>query len=102
MLQFSVKEGWEPLCRFLEVPVPDVSFPRVNSTADIQNDLKTVDRAGWKLMWITMFAAGAAVCAAWVLGGKGVAIAVAVIEISYLASCVVRARSMGVAKSKVA
>ena len=32
-LEFSVKQGWEPLCRFLEIPVPDEPFPRVNSTA---------------------------------------------------------------------
>ncbi len=30
LLIFSVKEGWEPLCRFLEVPIPDTPFPHVN------------------------------------------------------------------------
>lgn len=31
LLIFSVKEGWEPLCKFLGVPVPkNVSFPHVN------------------------------------------------------------------------
>ena len=33
LLVFDVKEGWEPLCRFLEVPVPDKPFPRLNDTA---------------------------------------------------------------------
>ena len=33
LLVFNVKEGWEPLCRFLEVPVPDEPFPRLNDTA---------------------------------------------------------------------
>jgi hypothetical protein len=28
LLVFDVTEGWEPLCRFLEVPVPDKPFPR--------------------------------------------------------------------------
>jgi hypothetical protein len=32
LLVFDVKEGWEPLCAFLGVPVPDTPFPRVNST----------------------------------------------------------------------
>ena len=32
LLVFNVKEGWEPLCNFLGVPVPDKPFPRVNST----------------------------------------------------------------------
>lgn len=35
LLEFSVTEGWEPLCGFLEVPVPDVPFPWVNSTEEM-------------------------------------------------------------------
>ena len=31
-LEFNVKEGWGPLCAFLELPVPDVPFPRINDT----------------------------------------------------------------------
>lgn len=31
LLVFNVKEGWEPLCKFLGVPVPAAPFPRVNS-----------------------------------------------------------------------
>lgn len=30
LLVFSVKDGWEPLCDFLEVPVPDADFPHHN------------------------------------------------------------------------
>lgn len=37
LLEFSVKEGWEPLCAFLGVPVPDVPFPWTNSAGEIQN-----------------------------------------------------------------
>jgi len=33
LLVFDVKEGWEPLCRFLDVAVPDKPFPRLNDTA---------------------------------------------------------------------
>ena len=32
LLIFNVKEGWKPLCDFLNVPVPDKPFPWVNST----------------------------------------------------------------------
>jgi hypothetical protein len=32
LLVFDVAGGWAPLCRFLDVPVPDVPFPRMNST----------------------------------------------------------------------
>ncbi|AQZ64317.1 unnamed protein product [[Actinomadura] parvosata subsp. kistnae] len=30
LLVFDVREGWEPLCRFLEVDVPDEPFPHLN------------------------------------------------------------------------
>ncbi|MXO51218.1 hypothetical protein GRI42_07860 [Erythrobacter gaetbuli] len=35
LLVFHPKEGWEPLCRFLDVPVPPEPFPRVNSRDEI-------------------------------------------------------------------
>jgi hypothetical protein len=31
LLVFEVKEGWEPLCRFLGVPVPATPFPHANA-----------------------------------------------------------------------
>lgn len=34
LLVFDVAQGWEPLCAFLGVPVPDTPFPRTNSTAE--------------------------------------------------------------------
>ena len=34
LLVFDVAEGWEPLCRFLEVPVPDMPFPHRNVRSD--------------------------------------------------------------------
>ncbi len=34
LLVYDVVQGWEPLCEFLEVPVPDSPFPRVNSADD--------------------------------------------------------------------
>ncbi len=37
LLVYDVKEGWEPLCRFLNVPAPvDTPFPRLNDTAASQ------------------------------------------------------------------
>lgn len=32
LLVFEVKQGWEPLCKFLGKPVPDQPFPHVNDT----------------------------------------------------------------------
>jgi len=34
LLVYEVKEGWEPLCEFLSVPVPDEPFPHVNERDD--------------------------------------------------------------------
>jgi len=34
LLVYEVSQGWEPLCRFLGVPVPTGPFPRVNTTGD--------------------------------------------------------------------
>jgi len=44
LLIFNVKEGWEPLCNFLELPVPDEPFPRVN------------DKNSFKMRWRFMSA----------------------------------------------
>ncbi|OLN90226.1 hypothetical protein CCHL11_10197 [Colletotrichum chlorophyti] len=30
LLEYDLKMGWEPLCAFLDKPVPDVPFPQVN------------------------------------------------------------------------
>lgn len=32
LLVYDVKAGWEPLCEFLGVPVPNIPFPRTNRT----------------------------------------------------------------------
>ncbi len=31
LLIYQVKDGWEPLCKFLDVPVPNEPFPRTNN-----------------------------------------------------------------------
>jgi hypothetical protein len=36
LLVFDVRDGWEPLCAFLDVAVPDTEFPRTNSTAEFR------------------------------------------------------------------
>jgi Sulfotransferase domain len=32
LLVWSVADGWEPLCEFLELPVPDTPFPHLNDS----------------------------------------------------------------------
>ncbi len=34
LLLFEVAEGWEPLCRFLGLAVPDTPFPRINNVRE--------------------------------------------------------------------
>lgn len=34
LLVYDVAQGWQPLCSFLRLPVPDMPFPNVNSTAE--------------------------------------------------------------------
>jgi len=36
LLVYEVSQGWEPLCKFLNVPVPDTPFPRVNSRDEMK------------------------------------------------------------------
>lgn len=39
LLVFEPKQGWEPLCKFLNRPVPDQPFPHVNDTASFNKML---------------------------------------------------------------
>jgi len=34
LLVFQVRNGWGPLCEFLDVPVPDMAFPRTNDRSE--------------------------------------------------------------------
>jgi hypothetical protein len=38
LLIFDVRTGWEPLCKFLDVPVPAEPFPRMATTAQYTGD----------------------------------------------------------------
>ncbi|RMD90509.1 MAG: sulfotransferase family protein [Alphaproteobacteria bacterium] len=37
LLVYDVGAGWEPLCAFLGVPVPDLPYPRSNSSAEFRD-----------------------------------------------------------------
>ena len=44
-LEFNVKEGWGPLCRFLDVPVPNGPFPHENKKgSDVKQTSPIVDK----------------------------------------------------------
>ncbi len=36
LLVYEVRQGWEPLCAFLGVPVPEAPFPETNSTDEFR------------------------------------------------------------------
>jgi len=38
LLTFDVRQGWEPVCAFLGCPVPQISFPRLNSSKQFVNE----------------------------------------------------------------
>ena len=35
LLVYQVKDGWEPICNFLDQPIPDISFPYKNKTKNM-------------------------------------------------------------------
>jgi hypothetical protein len=42
LLIFDVREGWGPLCKFLDVPVPDKPFPNLNDAATLGKFFKVL------------------------------------------------------------
>jgi Sulfotransferase domain len=40
LLVFEVKEGWDPLCEFLELPVPPIAFPATNKKEEFWERFK--------------------------------------------------------------
>jgi len=37
LLVYEVKEGWEPLCKFMNVPIPQKPFPHSNTTQEFNS-----------------------------------------------------------------
>ena len=46
LLVMDVREGWEPLCAFLGVPVPDTPFPRENSREEMAHFRSAAGESG--------------------------------------------------------
>ena len=47
LLVFEVADGWEPLCKFLGVDVPDVPFPAINKRKEMINKLAVMEEVGF-------------------------------------------------------
>ncbi len=48
LLVYDVKQGWEPLCQFLNVPIPkDKAFPHLNEAAEYKKLIKVIRIIRW-------------------------------------------------------
>jgi hypothetical protein len=56
LLIFSVDQGWEPLCAFLEKEAPGSDFPKMNDTQEFQSFLKTMTRIAYGLIAVSALA----------------------------------------------
>jgi len=58
LLVYTVKEGWEPLCHFLDVPVPDEPFPHLNDSAEFQRMAARRKRLAQAVPWLALLSLG--------------------------------------------
>jgi len=54
LLEFNVKQGWEPLCAFLGKPVPAQPFPHINDRVVVDAVIKVFVLIAW--IWPLLFA----------------------------------------------
>jgi hypothetical protein len=69
LLVFTVDQGWEPLCRFLDVPMPEGAFPNVNDRAQIKQTLAGMTRGAYAILASAAVILAAALYGAWRLLG---------------------------------
>lgn len=51
LLEYHVSQGWEPLCKFLELPVPDQPFPKGNGQKEFHAACNSLDKSRiWKVV----------------------------------------------------
>lgn len=61
LLVFEVKQGWGPLCEFLDLPVPDEDFPHINSREETRALIEKLTSGGQGISEEKMQAAGKSV-----------------------------------------
>lgn len=52
---YNVKDGWGPLCKILDVPIPDEPFPRLNDAKDFQVMFQNLAMQGL-FRWVVVLA----------------------------------------------
>lgn len=65
LLVMDLKEGWEPLCKFLDLPVPDGPLPRANDTAAANKRAEEITHQLMAVWAGVVGVAGVAVFGAW-------------------------------------
>lgn len=50
LLVFEAKEGWEPLCSFLQLPIPAIPFPNVNGHSELIRVFSSIRFVCWMIM----------------------------------------------------
>ncbi|KAK3236878.1 hypothetical protein CYMTET_53010 [Cymbomonas tetramitiformis] len=61
LLVFEVKDGWEPLCKFLGEPIPSVPFPNSNDTEAFRKEIATMKKIAKFLPFVLTTLAAVAV-----------------------------------------
>lgn len=64
LLVFSADQGWEPLCKFLGVPVPKKPFPNVNDRNEIKKTISEITRGAYVILGVALAAFSGAAYAA--------------------------------------
>lgn len=59
LLEYSVDQGWAPLCEFLGVPVPDSEFPNVNDRVAFQKTIADITKGAYIILGLGAIALGA-------------------------------------------
>ncbi|KAK2051243.1 hypothetical protein LY76DRAFT_676365 [Colletotrichum caudatum] len=72
LLDYDVKEGWEPLCAFLGKPVPEVPFPQANKRKEHVARVRAKQNMFLKAMGKKMIR----MVITWVLGSGAVAVGI--------------------------
>lgn len=52
LLIHNAKDGWEPLCNFLEVPIPMTPYPRLGDLNAIEDEIASRKRIGYLIGYV--------------------------------------------------
>ena len=57
LLLFECNQGWKPLCDFLNVPEPEMPFPKLNERTILQNKIKRMKMISYIIVYLVIPAA---------------------------------------------